>query len=226
MASRLASLDREYYRQLSWTLPVAGALIAAVFYIVPGIETNPEMARRTVGRQGPLRVMPQIDIVTDEPEESHLTAAPRASFPSDFVAVEIDYAIRADAPKRPAPTPRQNQKRETERIFSNQDDVQDALRTTSLPVLADVDYQLIYMERPVYPRAAVRAGEEGDVDIMMLIDSRGRVAQAVVLNPKRHPLLEEAAKAAVVHSLFRPYVVKGKPTPFWVRVPFEFRLLN
>ena len=61
---------------------------------------------------------------------------------------------------------------------------------------------------------------------MMLVDKRGHVSQAHVINPNQHPLLEAAAMEAVFKSLFRAHLVDGVATPFWIRVPFEFRLAS
>jgi len=82
------------------------------------------------------------------------------------------------------------------------------------------------VERPVYPRLAIEQGIEGLVEIALLSNQRGHVVFARALEENRYPLLERAAVDAAYRYLFRPYLVRGNPTPFWVRIPFEFRLLS
>jgi TonB family protein len=211
---------------MSLALPVAAAAIWALQVLHPLVGDISVPHR--VGRPGPLRILPEIDIVPEQIQESHLTAAPLRAAPSDFLVLEVDYAeIPHREPRpipEPAPAPVPEEK--VDPISSSEDQVMEAVRTTGHPVLAQVDYQLVYWQRPVYPPEAVAAGIEGNVDVMMLVNTRGRVSRVVVVNPNRHPLLERAVTLAVSKSRFRAYVVNGKPTPFWVRVPVEFRIVN
>jgi TonB family protein len=224
--SRLADLDHLYRRRMGLALPVAAAAIWALQLLHPLVSEFSVPKR--VGRPGPLRLLPEIDIVPEQIEESHLTAAPLRAAPSDFLVLEVDYT---EVPRReprpvpePAPSPEPEEK--VEPVSSSEDLVMEAVRTTGHPVLAEVDYQLLYWQRPVYPPEAVAAGIEGNVDVMMLVNTHGRVSRVVVVNPDQHPLLEQAVTQAVSKSRFRAYVVNGKPTPFWVRVPVEFRIVN
>jgi len=208
-------------------LPVAMAAIWALQVIHPVIPELPPPPR--VGQYAPLRVLPEIDILPERPEDSHRTAAPRLSTPSaDFVVVDLDYAEDPRREPRPmlAPFVVEAKEKKPHPVPSVEDRVMEAVRTTGHPVLAQVDQQLIYWQRPVYPPQAVEAGIEGDVEVLMLIDIRGRVSRVEVLNPDQYPLLEAAVKQAVSKSVFRTYFVNGRPTPFWVRVPVEFRIVN
>lgn len=224
---RLAELDRTYHRRIAVTYPVSAlALLVTLMILPPQINLD---RPKTVGFDGPLRILPEIDITPDRLEERHLTAAPRTAPPVDFVVLNVDYAEMPHAepvPKPTPPPPPKPVKKKAPPEFSNFDDVMTAVRTTGLPVLAQSDYELIYMQRPVYPREAISRGIEGEVEIMLLVGTTGRVERAYVLHPNRHPLLEAAAKEAVNRSLFRAYVVDGKPTAFWIKVPIEFRLVN
>lgn len=209
---------------MSVALPGAALLLGLSLVVLP-TKRFFEPPKR-VARIGPLRILPQIDIVAEEDEERRLTAAPKGTPSADFQVIEFEYA-KAPEPKprqkpQPAPQPVPDETPET----SDLDQLQTAIRTTGHPVLAEAEYELIYLHRPVYPREAIQAGIEGEVLIMMLIDTHGRVAQAHLLNPHRYPLLEEAALDAVKKSLFKPYLVNGKPSPFWIRVPIEFRLVK
>lgn len=228
MDSRLAELDRVYWKRMAFTAPVAATLLLAGHLLIP-IDAVLPMKEKTVAQAGPLQVLPEIDIITENPEDTHWTAAPDASLPSDFLAIEIDYAENPDV-REPEPVPIPQPEEETfEEIplaISDLNELMDAVRTTGHPILAQAEHQLIYMERPVYPRTAVELGIEGEVELLILINTNGRVGQIYVVNPNRYPMLEQAATKAVSRSLFRAYIVDGKPTPFWVRVPIEFRLVH
>jgi TonB family protein len=223
---KLAEHDRIYRRRMSLALPLALGAVWSLQAVGPIVREMPPTPR--VGRYAPIRLLPEIDIERDRPEESHRTAAPQASRPTDFVVVDVDYVELPFREPRPVPTPPSppETKKKPEPVVSAEDLVMEAVRTTGHPVLARVEYQLLYWERPVYPPEAVAAGIEGDVEVLMLVNTRGRVARVEVVNPDRYPLLEQAVRQAVSKSRFAAYVVNGKPIPFWVRVPVEFRIVN
>lgn len=223
---RLAELDASYHRRMAVSVPAAVALLAAFLATAPaGVIIAPDPR---VGLRGPFEVLPQLDIVPEVESEHHLTAAPPASRPADFVAVDLDYAYDPREQPRPTPTPTPVPDTPVEKDLtetSSEPDVAQALETTGHPVLAKTEYEVVRWERPVYPREAIVNGVQGEVEAMMLVDARGRVSQTYIMNEGRYPILERAVTEAVSKSLFRPYVVDGKPTPFWVRVPFQFRLV-
>jgi len=89
--------------------------------------------------------------------------------------------------------------------------------------------QLKVRENQVYLKKVYRLKLreiEGEVELMILVNASGRVSQLYVVSPNRYPLLEKAAARALKNSLFKAYVVDGRPVPFWVRVPIEFRLVD
>jgi TonB family protein len=223
--ARLAAYDRQYRRNMSVTVPVAAALCGLALFTIPrGIDIR--SAPERVSFRGPLKVLPELDIQDREVSEEQLTAAPRGAPPADFTVIDIDYAEDPRAEPRPEMDEPRAETQDTTPETSEIDWTQNATKTTSHPILSDTQYELLYMERPVYPRAALEKGIEGDVEILMLVDTRGKVTQAKVVNPNRYPLLERAAQDAVSKSIFRVYMVKGRPTAFWVRVPVEFRIVN
>lgn len=225
MSGRLAELDSRYHRQMSLSIPGAAVLLSLTLLIYPqNYMIAPQMR---VGQRGPLEVMPQVDLIPDETEDRHLTAAPSSGPRTDFQVVELDYANDPNRePMSIASPPPLEEIVDEAKIFSSVDDLQDAVQTTGHPVLARTDYEVVHMQRPIYPRQAVSRGIEGRVLVMMLVDINGHVSHAYVVNPDRYPLLERAATEAVYKSLFRPHLVDGVPTPFWIRVPFHFRLVS
>ena len=205
------------------TLPLALASIRTVLLTFPEGEQT-AMRHLTVAQQGPLRILPQLDIITDFPEEFRRRAAPVAVLPADFVAIDFEYQVADEAEPVPVPTPEADTGDSPVPVHTI-DDIQDYIRTTSLPVLAESDVEVVHVERPIYPRQAVELNIEGTVEVMLLVDDTGTVLSAYVIPPHRLPFLEDAAREAAEQYAFKPYLVKGEPTPFWVKVPFLFRLI-
>jgi protein TonB len=206
------------------TLPLATAILVTVLYTVPE-EEGTALRQPRIAQRGPMRVVPQLDIETDRPSEQRLTASPAAARPADFIAIDIEYEVDPDSPHRMPEPVRQRAIGEDRLPIFTEDDLALAIRTTSLPVLAETEVQVIHIERPIYPRKAVELNIEGTVNVIALVDEFGRVSQAYAYPRRQLPFLEEAAVAAVQRYLFKPFVVEGVATAFWVRIPFLFRLL-
>jgi TonB family protein len=209
---------------MSVTLPVAAICVVLTVLVAP-VETVPPDRIQSLAVRGPLRVLPELDIDPDVYADERLTAAPVSVMSTDFVAVELNVVaepVREEADtETPPAVPRRD---ELEAL--TMDDIQDAVRTTGLPMPAASELEVLHIERPVYPRRAIELGVEGRLEIALLVDEHGRVIYARAIDPDRLPLLEGAATEAAYRYLFRPYLVRGAPTSFWVRIPFEFRLLS
>jgi periplasmic protein TonB len=76
--------------------------------------------------------------------------------------------------------------------------------------------------KPVYPEIARRAGIEGTVWIMILVDRTGKVRDVRVT--KGPEMFHEAAKEAAWKSVWRPAIQNQKPVPVWVTYPIRFTL--
>jgi len=78
--------------------------------------------------------------------------------------------------------------------------------------------------RPVYPPLSRRLGEQGKAILRVLIDIHGH-AQAIELKQSSgFERLDEAARDAVRHALFRPTLEDGKPVPVFALIPITFQL--
>lgn len=84
--------------------------------------------------------------------------------------------------------------------------------------------RLITDVRPLYPRAARRAGWEGVVRINALVDQAGVVVDAVVTASSGHGSLDQAALEAVRRAIFAPGQLHGEAVSSRVIVPVRFRL--
>jgi len=76
-----------------------------------------------------------------------------------------------------------------------------------------------------YPQVARDAGVEGNVVVRILVDQEGSYARHIVLN-NVHPTLQKAVEAEISNIRFSPAVNQGKKVPFWVNIPFAFRLIQ
>lgn len=74
-----------------------------------------------------------------------------------------------------------------------------------------------------YPEIARRAGLEGTVLVHVLVNPRGTVERAEIIQGV-HPLLDKAAMEAAGRCRFLPGKQRGVAVPVWVAVPYRFRL--
>ncbi|MEN8140126.1 MAG: energy transducer TonB [Thermodesulfobacteriota bacterium] len=77
---------------------------------------------------------------------------------------------------------------------------------------------------PTYPRLARRRGLEGVVLLNVHVNTRGRVETLTVERTSGHPILDRAARKAVMAWQFQPGQVAGLPRAMWVTVPVRFQL--
>ena len=84
--------------------------------------------------------------------------------------------------------------------------------------------QPVRVVKPVYPDLAHEAGVEGTVTIQMLVGLDGHVLRAIVAPRGSVPMLDEAAIAAALQSVFTPALVNGRPVKVWVTQDYRFTL--
>src|SRR3546814_11824612 len=78
---------------------------------------------------------------------------------------------------------------------------------------------------PPYPRAALRAGLQGPVMLLVLVDVDGRPLQVDVEHSSGHRVLDIAARRYVLQNLtFRAAQRGGRPVQAVRRVPIAYRL--
>jgi protein TonB len=81
---------------------------------------------------------------------------------------------------------------------------------------------LIHRVTPVYPELARRARVSGIVVLEVTVDEEGTVTEVRVL--RGHPLLDEAAAAAVRQWRYSPTLLSGEPVPVVATVTVVFNL--
>lgn len=86
-----------------------------------------------------------------------------------------------------------------------------------------------YRVRPAYPKAAVKAGAEGDVILMLQLDPKGDVISVLTEKSDTSPgsgAMRNTFEAVAARSAklwrFQNETVSGQPVPSRVRLPFQF----
>ena len=80
---------------------------------------------------------------------------------------------------------------------------------------------------PVYPDLLRQAGVQGRVVLEAVVDTTGRVhAPSILVVSATHPGFVAPARHALLATLFRPAIVRGKPIQMRVRIPYEFAIRN
>ena len=76
--------------------------------------------------------------------------------------------------------------------------------------------------RPEYPPASRRKGEQGEVQLHVLINAQGRAEQIEIIKSSDFSRLDEAARQAVMRAVFKPYLENGRPLAVFAIVPILF----
>ncbi len=88
---------------------------------------------------------------------------------------------------------------------------------------ADVDAIPISRSPVAYPRRAREAGISGAVEMILLIDRKGSVANISFVKVP-HPMFKKPIEKVVLKWKFKPAMNKGVPVNMRVRQPLEFNL--
>ncbi len=93
---------------------------------------------------------------------------------------------------------------------------------THLRVSQVVEGNLIHRVQPEYPSLARQARIQGQVSLRAIISRDGRIENLQVVNG--HPLLVQAAIAAVRQWRYRPYMLNGEPVEVETQITVNFTL--
>jgi protein TonB len=85
-----------------------------------------------------------------------------------------------------------------------------------------------YIREPLvkYPQAARVLKQRGTVTLRALIDVEGTAREVDVQTTSGYRVLDDAARAAVLNALFKPYIEGGHALPVYVFIPIEFGLAS
>lgn len=100
-----------------------------------------------------------------------------------------------------------------------------AAAPTSTPPPSDVVTQpvLVFTVRPTYPPLARAAQIQGDVELEAVVGPDGRVSEVRILR-SAHPVLDQAARSAVLQYRYTPGLRNGVPDTFTVQTTVRFQL--
>jgi D-alanyl-D-alanine endopeptidase (penicillin-binding protein 7) len=79
-------------------------------------------------------------------------------------------------------------------------------------------------DRPVYPKAALAAGQTGTVTILFRIGADGTVQESKVQRSSGHPSLDAAAQSALAKCRFTAALRDGQPIEKWQPVQYVWTL--
>jgi len=91
-------------------------------------------------------------------------------------------------------------------------------------VAIDTYPEATYRHAPDYPRLAQRLRLEGKVYVQTLVDTTGKVRQAIVGRSCGTPILDQAALDAALLYQYKPALRNGKPVACWVTYKVEFEV--
>lgn len=184
-------------------------------------DTRPPPSSDAVDQPAPTAPVPaQVTSVPPGGGQPLLPVAPAppvASDPSQLSTTTVDRADVADsgggtAVVAPVPAP------------SNNPMVEAASPAAAPPPEDSVALPVrLRTVSPTYPPLARAAQIEGDVLLQAVVDPDGGVTEVEVSRPV-HPLLDEAASAAVLQYTYSPGRRNGVPDTFRVQVTVSFRL--
>lgn len=97
---------------------------------------------------------------------------------------------------------------------------------TDQPVLVSSIEALGTRPMPVYPRISQNMREEGQVMVLMEIDTQGLVVRATIEKSSGFSRLDEASLVAARKTRFKPYTRNGVAYPARVKIPYVFVLRN
>jgi protein TonB len=147
----------------------------------------------------PDRPLPKVSVVTPQPL-MQLPDLPQIDIPNDAPSAPRAITVPLQAP----PPAAQSEDRSTPKLVST------------------VEY--VREPSPRYPPQSRRLREQGLVVLRVVIDEAGAASSIEIETSSGHARLDDAARDAVLHAAFRPYVEDGAPRRALVLIPIEFAL--
>jgi TonB family protein len=75
-----------------------------------------------------------------------------------------------------------------------------------------------------YPLEAFDQGLQGKVVIRIFVNKEGKVSDTKILYSSGSDILDEAALKMARSSIFKPGLIDGEPSDFWLNLPIQFKL--
>lgn len=186
------------YLKIGWVCALAIAMVAVLF--IP--ESTPNPYRQRVDKGIIVEQLPdKLKQLAELPPPPKPKMPVKAETEDEVERSTIDPTVFPEFEKEP-PTP------------------------TAVPpdfVAYDTEPVLVYMTKPEYPEMGRRAGIEGVVILMLLIDTTGYVMDIKVAK-SLNPVFDEAAVKAARTWRFTPAKQRDIPVRIWLAYPVRFKL--
>ena len=101
--------------------------------------------------------------------------------------------------------------------------------TAGTPIQTDIGKLVVVYQPdadPYYPSFSKRAGEQGEVEVRLIIDEAGIVEEVALLRSSGFPRLDRAASEIGKRYRFKPYSVNGNPARISTNLLIKFNLKN
>lgn len=206
---------------------VVGALIVLALVVLLG-PSGTDVRRRWEfsGKEGPLRLMPELSI-DDGGDAVHQDAAAAGSPPAaapNYESVSPEAEQKAPPPSPPATADRTA---ETDPESDPELDAVDAVEMR-LPAQTNPWFRLIRMVRPRYPADASAADMRQPqviVEVAFYVDPSGKVAGSYIMSNTGGDAFARVVLKAVDQWLYRPVILPDGEAPqgFWNRLTIFFR---
>lgn len=205
------------------------ALIVGIAWAVSSLGEEeafdaPSVVIKTVADLGPppsiARKPPQVQVVQPQ------VAAPKVGIPkpvADEQVVDEDVVIATQEELAEISAPSITDQ------AGGDDIVVDIAEEDFIPapddfVPVEIYPEMIYEEKPIYPRLAEQAGITGRVWVKALVDEQGNVMKAMVGKTSGTESLDKAAVDAALKCKFKPGIQNQRPVKVWVTYKVDFTL--
>ena len=180
--------------------------------VAPSAAAQPAPARPAPAQQAPVPPVPSGRAQIVPPASTPQSTASGASPPGPVNRADITLPPAGRAASGPAPAP-------------NSSPTVEGASPVAMPRLEDRVTQPVRVREvsPTYPPLARAAQIEGDVLLQVVVGPDGNVTE-VEVSRSVHPLLDDAAREAVLKYGYKPGLRNGAPDTFRVQVTVSFRL--
>ena len=207
-----ADLKHSYKRNLWISLTGSVFLHAALFGLFPTLE----LSAYTKSHEP---VILQIENIPETRQQRRPPPAPRPLVPiaSDSPDIPDDATIETtdvDFFDDLAPPPPLAETAVVE-LEEEEDEIVEIWKVEKRP-------EFTKQVKPEYPEIAKKAGIEGRVTVLVLVDKRGQVESVGKISGPE--VFHEVARTAALQFEFTPAIQNDKPVKVWVALPFKFQL--
>lgn len=190
-------------------------------------EVVDEVIEEVNNEATPESEVPEPEVIPDpEPKvelEPVVTPEPIKEAPPVIATNERSETKAAKAVEnRPNPTP----KKEAPKAVKKPQKTAESARAvqSAKAVYSESEVNVLSKPMPNYPRAARQRKMQGQVDLIVSINSDGAAQNVRVARSSGHDLLDKAAVKAAQGIRLKPYRINGVATPIQVKIQYLFKM--